>query len=46
MNYLPHTYTYFYQPQEVSSQFSYSTIDNKPDTIKSLYTDAGKGRIF
>lgn len=44
-NYLSTTYTQFYIPTEVSDQFSYSeTSDGKPDVIKSLFTDAGKGR--
>lgn len=45
ITYLPDTYTYFYQPQEVSSQFSYSQVDDKPDIIKSLYVDAGKAQL-
>jgi hypothetical protein len=45
-NYLDETYTQFYRPTEESSQFKYSsTPDGKPDTIKSLFTDAGKGMV-
>ncbi len=40
---MPQTYTYFYQPKEVSSQFSYSSVDGKPNIVESLYKDAGKG---
>lgn len=43
-NYLDSTYTKFFQPQEISTQFNYElTSDNKPNVIKSLFTDAGKG---
>ena len=42
--YLKYTYTQFYRPSEVSDQFTYTdTNDDKPDIIRSLYVDAGKG---
>jgi len=45
-NYLMDTYDKFYQPTEISNQFSYSTTrDGKKDVIKSLYVDAGKAQL-
>lgn len=40
------TYSEFYIPTEVSSQFTYSkTAEGRPDAIQSLYTEAGKATL-
>ena len=44
-NFLSVAYDRFFNPTEYDKEFSYSQVDGKPDVIKSLYTDAGKGNF-
>ena len=44
-NFLDVAYNRFFNPTEYDEQFAYSLVDGRPNVIKSLYTDAGKGNI-
>ena len=44
-NYLDEAYVRFFQPTEVTGQFSYDkTSDDKDDIVYSLYKNAGQRR--